>query len=184
MRQHPSKCREAAGFTLIEILIVIVIMGILATFVSLKIGNRALDDRLQTESERFEQLVKLAQEESQVKGVPIGLRFTTSGYQFLALNDKREWVDYGQGALRPRPLMAPFYAELHVEGRMIPPAQDQKPGASSRDEKQKIQPQIVLLPGGESSAFSVDVKAQNYASYFHIESDVLGRLQFERRSLQ
>ena len=106
MRQ-PSPLRGASGFTLIEILVVMVIVGILATFATLKIGNRSMDDRLQTESERFEQLVKLAQEESQVKGIPIGLRFTTSGYQFLSLNDKGQWVDYGQGALRDRPLIAP-----------------------------------------------------------------------------
>lgn len=182
--RHPFDRSKAAGFTLIEMLIVIFIIGILATFVGLKMGNRQLDDRLQTESQRFEQLVKLAQEESQMKGIPIGLRFTTSGYQFLTFDDKGRWVEYGQGALRPRPLLAPFYAELHVEGRMVPPAQDAKPGATSADEKQKIQPQIVLLPGGESSAFAVDVKAQNYLSYFHIESDALGRIQHERRSLQ
>ncbi len=181
MRQHPDR-RQAAGFTLLEILVVIFIIGVLATFVSLKIGSRALDDRLQTESERFEQLVKLAQEESQVKGVPIGLRFTTGGYQFLALNDKGQWQDYGQGALRARPLTAPFYAELHVEGRMVAPAQDGQPGPGP--DQQKVQPQIVLLPGGECTAFAVDVKAQNYASYFHIESDALGRMLHERRSLQ
>jgi general secretion pathway protein H len=183
VRQRPHR-RGARGFTLIEILVVIVIMSVLATFVGLKIGNRALDDRLQTESERFEQLMKLAQEESQVKGVPIGVRFTTSGYQFLSFNDKGQWVEYNQGALRTRLLLTPFYAELQVEGRMVAPAQDDKPGADLDNQKKKIQPQILLLPGGESSAFAVDVKAQNYPSYFHIESDVLGRIQRERRSLQ
>jgi len=182
--RQPSPLRGASGFTLIEILVVMVIVGILATFATLKIGNRSIDDRLQTESERFEQLVKLAQEESQVKGIPIGLRFTTSGYQFLSLNDKGQWADYGQGALRDRPLIAPFYAEVQVDGRSVAPAQDQQAGASINDQSQKILPQILLLPGGESSAFAVDVKAQNYLSYFHIESDVLGRIQFERRSLQ
>ena len=182
MRQPPHR-REAPGFTLIEILVVIVIMGVLATFATLKIGNRALDDRLQTESERFEKLVELAQEESQVKGVPIGLRFTTSGYQFLSFNEKGQWVEYNQGALRTRQLVAPFYAELQVEGHTVAPAQDDKPGADLDNQKQKIQPQILLLPGGESSAFAVDMKAQNYPSYFHIESDVLGRIQHERRSL-
>jgi len=183
VRQLPER-NGISGFTLIEILIVMVIVGILATLVTMKIGNRAVDDRLQTESERFEQLVKLAQEESQVKGIPIGLRFTTSGYQFLAINEKGQWAEYGQGALRARPLDAPFYAEVQVDGRTVAPVQDQQSSASIDDQSQKILPQILLLPGGESSAFAVDVKAQNYPSYFHIESDVLGRIQFERRSLQ
>jgi general secretion pathway protein H len=183
VRLYPDRS-DASGFTLIEILIVMVIVGILATLVTLKIGNRAVDDRLQTEAERFEQLVKLAQDESQVKGIPIGLRFTTSGYQFLAINDKGQWAEYGQGALRPRPLIPPFYAEVQVDGRSVAPAQDQQSATSINDQSQKILPQILLLPGGESSAFAVDVKAQNYLSYFHVESDALGRIQFERRSLQ
>ncbi len=180
-------CRQKvrqAGFTLIEVLIVIFIIGILATFASLKIGSRSLDDRLQNESERFEQLVKLALEESEVKSVPIGLRFTTSGYQFLALDEKGQWANYSEGALRPRPLVAPFYAELQVEGSMVPPAQDQPAGGLALDQEQKIQPQILLLPGGEVTAFAVDIKAQNYAFYFHVESDALGRIQYERRALQ
>ena len=78
----------------------IVIVGILATFATLSIGNRAMDDRMQDEGQRFVQLFKLAEEESQIKGMPIGLRFTDKGYTFLVMNDKRLWVDYGQGVLR------------------------------------------------------------------------------------
>jgi len=172
------------GFTLIEILVVIFIIGILATFAALKVGNRTLDDRLQTESERFAQLMQLAQEESQVKGMPIGLRFTSSGYQFLAPDEKGQWIDYSQGALQKRPLQTPFYAELQVEGRMVPPAQDQQPGSLALNQEQKVQPQILFLPGGEVTAFAVDMKVQGYPYYFHIESDALGRMQFGRRALQ
>jgi general secretion pathway protein H len=165
-------------------MVVMFILAILATFISLKIGNRTLDDRLQTESERFEQLVRLAQEESEVKGVPIGLRFTTSGYQFLSLDDKGNWTDYSAGALRPRPLAPPFFADLQVEGRAVPPAQDQQPGALALDQEQKLQPQILLLPGGEATAFAVDLRVQGYPYYFHVESDALGRMLDERRVLQ
>lgn len=182
-----SRRSAAAGFTLLEVLIVIVIIGILAAIVGLKIGNRALDDRLQAEAERFEQLVRLAQEETQVKGIPLGLRFTTSGYQFLDLDDKGAWVDYNNGVLHKRNLVAPFFAELHVEGRMVPPEQDQKPVSDPRDPnsaKNKLQPQILLLPGGETTAFAVDLKVQNYPSWFHIESDALGRVRLERQYLQ
>jgi general secretion pathway protein H len=181
MNRPDPRSARSAGFTLLEVLIVITIIGILAAVMGLKIGNRAMDDRMQAEAERFYQLVQLAQEETQVKGVALGLRFTTSGYQFLALNDKGQWAEYGNGVLRTRVLDPAFYAELHVEGRMVPPAQDQQRGGGLNDEKNRVLPQILLLPGGETTAFAVDLKAQNYPSWFHIESDALGRLREERQ---
>ena len=172
---------RSAGFTLIEVLIVITIIGILAAVMGLKIGNRALDDRMQAEAERLYQLVQLAEEETQVKGVALGLRFTDTGYQFLALNDKGQWAEYSNGVLRTRAFDPAFFTELHVEGRMVPPAQSQQRSGALDDDKNKLQPQILLLPGGETTAFAVDLKAQNYPSWFHIEADALGRLREERQ---
>ena len=163
----------------------IVIVGILATFATLSIGNRAMDDRMQDEGQRFVQLFKLAEEESQIKGMPIGLRFTDKGYTFLVMNDKRLWVDYGQGVLRYRPVAQPFYTELHVEGRLVPPAVDEdKPGIDPEEARRKVQPQIMILPGGETTSFALDLKVLNYRAYFHVEADALGRMQYERRTLQ
>lgn len=185
------------GFTLLELLAVIVIIGIIVTFASLSIGNRALDDRLEAEAKRLEQLLRLAEDEADLKGIAIGLVFTKDGYRFLTPSSTQSWDDYAQsGVLRSRALLQPFFAELRMEGRLIPPLPSAgeaetapaKPGAGAasddeKDEAKKLKPQVLLLPGGQMTPFTLDLKAPNYPSYFRIEGDLLGRVSRERRQL-
>jgi hypothetical protein len=158
----------------------------MATLVTLSIGNRGLDDRLELESKRMAQLIQLGEDEADLKGQPIGLRFTEDGYRFVSVDNSRKWVDYTQGGtLRPRALMQPFYVDLRVEGRPTPAAVDKPSDASSassnNDKDDGLKPQILLLPGGQMTAFTLDLRAPRYASYFHIEGDALGRITRERR---
>lgn len=186
------------GFTLLEIMIVIVIIGILATFATLSIGDRALDDRLEAEARRVEQILRLAEDEADLKGLPIGLRVGARSYRFLVVDNERHWRDYAEsGLMRSRQLLEPFYAELRIEGRLVPPAPDDPPPAGSAgaakpsakaaagattakpvDEAaaKALQPQAMLLPGSQMTPFTLDIRAPNYASYFRIEGDALGRI--------
>lgn len=178
------------GFTLLELLAVIVIIGIIVTFASLSIGNRALDDRLEAESKRIEQLLRLAEDEADLKGVAIGMVFSKDGYRFLAADTSRNWVDYAQsGILRSRPLLQPFFVELRMEGRLIPPlpaaSETEAPRAGeAEDESKKLKPHVLLLPGGQMTPFTLDLKAPNYPSYFRIEGDLLGRVTRVRKQAE
>ena len=176
-RSLETTTARTAGFTLIELLVVIVIIGILATFATLSIGNRALDDRLEVESKRLEQTLKLALEEAETKGIDIGFSYNQEQYQFLALDKSGIWTPYvASGPLRPREIPAPFYFELQIEDRPVMPA-----SVSTDSKDKKVEPQILLLSSGEVTAFSVDIKAENYDPYYHIQADTLGKFQRERR---
>jgi general secretion pathway protein H len=157
-------------------LVVVVIIGILAAFATMSIGNRALDDRLEVESRRLEQTMRLASEEAEAKGVEIGFRYTQYGYEFLATDKDGKWQPYAEsGPLRGRTLATPFFAELHVEGRLVPPAVP-----AEEDKDKKIVPQLFLLSSGEVTAFAMDIKAENYAPHYHLEADTLGRFTLTR----
>lgn len=175
-RALSTSTTRAAGFTLIELLVVIVIIGILATFATLSIGNRALDDRMEVESQRLEQILRLASEEAETKGIEIGFRYTQEQYEFLATDKDGHWAPYtSSGPLRPRLIPQPFYLDLQVENRPVAPASND-PG----NKEQKIEPQIMLYSSGEVTAFTVDVKADNYAPFYRLQADALGKITRER----
>lgn len=196
------------GFTLVEVMVVILIVGILATFLSLSIGNRAVEDRMEVEARRLQQLVQLASEQAQLQGVEIGLRYTEQGFEFLALTDAGRWQSFDGGPLRPRQVAAPFYLQLFVEGRAIPPlkvdrekedrerqrlaeADHETAGQAAetdqpRDRDQRepaqdsVQPQVFLLSSGESTAFALDLRLRDYPGYYRLDCDLLGRCRLER----
>jgi general secretion pathway protein H len=200
-RSQPQKrAGFEAGFTLIEIMVVIVIIGILATFVSLSIGNRTNDDRLQSESKRMQQLIAFAAEQAQIQGIEIGLRTTTEGFEFLSMDNNGLWQSVQDGTLRPRQIAQPFYLELTVEGQKVKPVEvdhdeerrlkedddkkkDKDDGELNLDSKPKNRPkpQVFLLSSGDATAFQLDLKLKNYASYYRLDCDVLSRCTLARQ---
>ena len=170
----PASRLPPDGFTLLEILIVVLIMGMMATFAVLSIGGRALDDRMDTEARRLDELLLLAADEAVLQGVELGFVYTTDGYAFLTLKDG-EWIPVPNfESLRPRTLADPFYLELRVEDRPVPPVKMDEP-------KEKLKPQVTLLSSGESTGFSLRVRAHDYGVYFQIDGDAMGRMKMERK---
>lgn len=83
-RQH------ALGFTLLELLVVMVIAGILLGMVSFKAMP---DDRqvLQQDAQRIAVLLQLARDEAIVRNCPIAFEAEPNRYRFL-IREKQEWL--------------------------------------------------------------------------------------------
>lgn len=166
------------GFTLLELLVVAVIIGIIASFAVLSIGRRALDDRLETEAHRLQELFSLAADEAVLQGAEIGFIQTPAGYQFLGLNRDGKWQPLEDaGALRARAVEEPFYLQLHVDGRAVPPPRE----AVDHDTREEIKPQVLLLSSGEATPFTLEIRARDYGPHYTLEGDLLGRTKLERR---
>lgn len=90
--------RGARAFTLLELLVVLMILGIAAGAVSLSVAPR--ESRvIEQEGERLAALFQLAQDEARVRGRPVEWQADGGGYRFLIGGRVPEAVD---DPLRPR----------------------------------------------------------------------------------
>ncbi|THD03182.1 type II secretion system protein GspH [Panacagrimonas perspica] len=188
------------GFTLIEILIVMVIIGVLATMVSLSIKGRAVDDRMQAESRRLEQLLRMASDEAQALGLEIGFRHTIPGFEFLTPDTVTgEWKLVEEPTFRRRAIPPPFYLELRIDGRLVKPAQPapvetkgedgegkKKSSAALKlndDDDKVIEPQVLILSSGEMTAFTLDLKLKDLPTYYRLEANAMGEITSKRLNI-
>jgi general secretion pathway protein H len=111
-----SRCRSGTGFTLIEVMVVLVIMGLFVGLVStiVRPDDRAL---LRLETERLAQLLDLAATESRLTGKRIAWTAEPSGYRFWRFSDDTDWSEiHDVDSLRPRVLPQGMkIASLRVE---------------------------------------------------------------------
>lgn len=185
--------RGIKGFTLLELLVVMVIIGVLASMVGLSVGGRATDDRMQAESQRLELLLRLASDEAQAKGLELGFRQTLEGFEFMSADPTTGvWAVVGEGSFRPRPIPEPFTLELRIEGRLIKPSTSTEATpatekkafdneASKKADETKNEPQILILSTGEMTAFTLDLKLKGVPRFYRIEGNAMGELSSGRK---
>lgn len=146
------RCRSAAGFTLIEILVVVVIIGIISAGVLLSVNVAGRDSDLEKESNRLVTLVNYAREQAELQTREYGVLFRDDGYEFLTYDVRRNvWRDvYEDDALRDRSLPGGLGMTLFVETR---PVVLTKP----KDAKDKT-PQITIFSNGDLTTFEATVE--------------------------
>lgn len=182
MSQHPKKLQNKPllkGFTLIEVMVVIVLIGLMASVVQFSFGGNEPEKLLEKESQRFSAIFNMAAEYSMLNNVELGLVIDTEDntYQFLGF-DGEKWVPAsGNKLLEPHAL--PEEMELVLELDDLPldePAlinvlreeeeSDLSFSGSELEEEKKLLPQVYILSGGDLTPFTLRFKfTETYDAY-------------------
>lgn len=144
-------CVKSAGFTLLEILVVLVIISIVIGFVSITVDTEP--EKLANEGDRLTALMRLASEEAIMNSREYRAVFRAKSYAFEKLSGG-EWQEISDGVFRPRELPGNFTFDI-TSG--IPP----ETLNSGRSEKARILAAIMLLSSGEVTPFELVVKSSS-----------------------
>jgi general secretion pathway protein H len=130
---------RSRGFTLIEILVVVLIIGIVSAGILLSVNLTGRDRDLEQESDRLLSLVNYAREQAELQTREYGVIFHDDGYQFVAYDARRGvWREvYEDDSLRLRKLPYGLDVKLIVDARavVLTPTSDVK--QTSQDKKPK-----------------------------------------------
>lgn len=169
----PSWC--SAGFTLLELLAVLIIVGVIASFAVLSVGDRGASDRLDREARRLGELLHIAGQEAILQSRELGVEFTPAGYRFLVL-DKEQWTALGgDDLLRERAFPAGFEIRLFLEG--LPVVLEKK--RKDKKDDNKAAPHLFLLSSGETSPFELTLIDPQAELRCRVKGDVMGGVTVE-----
>ncbi len=110
-----------SGFTLIEIMIVVVIIGVISAGVLLSVNLTGRDRDLEKESDRLLALVNYAREQAEMQTRDFGIVVHDDGYQFVVYDTRRQlWREvYEDDALHLRMLPSGLDFKLVVDARPV-----------------------------------------------------------------
>jgi general secretion pathway protein H len=157
--------RSSSGFTLIEMLVVVVIIGIVCTGIILSVNLAGRDNELQKEGDRLEALMKYAREQADLQTRDFGILFRDDGYEFLTYDVRRQaWRDvFEDDALHDRNLPEGLGIKLTVEKRPIVLT---KP----KDDTDKS-PQVIIFANGDLTDFQVTVEREGGVRSITVSQD-------------
>lgn len=157
--------RKQYGFTLIEVMLVMVLIGLIVSAVTFNPLNNRPEDQLEDASARFTGIFKVAAEYGLLNNIELGIVVKKNSYQFVAFNGT-DWQEIpAQDTVSSAEL--PEQLELRLELEDLPidgqnELFDTKSFFDKEDDfrgedqkKEKIIPQIFVLSGGDFTSFKL-----------------------------
>lgn len=157
------------GFTLLELLVVIVLLGIMTSFSVLSMGTSSVEREMEAEAKRLHALIKLVQEEAIIQAKEISMEINKKNYSFLEYKDKK-WIPLKNKVFKPRLIKEPlrFNVETEIKTKIF-------------EEKEGTPLRLYFLSSGEITPFQMRIYASDEPyPYYNLTANFAGQLKLER----
>jgi general secretion pathway protein H len=171
------------GFSLIELLVVVVIVGIVMSIAILSISLVGGDRAVRDEAQRVISLVEIAQDESLLQGREFGLEIMEGSYRFLELDPLAgQWTEIlGDETLRLRELPPEIELVLYIEDRRVLLKRDPLQIGDSEDRRSGVEsfvPHVLIYSSGDMTPFELHFLREIDDTLVAIRADLAGQIEF------
>ncbi len=180
--------RQAKGFTLIEVMVVVFIIGIILTFAKISIGPSEYR-QLKEEGLRIATLIELARQEAILDAQELSLVFKEKEYYFQVFNGEQWTAIEGDNILRLRTLPKRMQMDITIDGEPIEIAtlsvndeiqDDEEPGDDEKKtKKDEDAVRIFLLSSGEMTPFELFLRFEDEENGFLLTGTAVGEMEFK-----
>jgi len=157
--------RRVQGFTLLELLVVIVIISIIASYAVLSIGLLSPQSELEEHGKRIRALMMLASEEAVLQGQELAMQLDGDGYYFLSLKDKSWFRVNNDPVLRDRELPDHIRADIRIEG---------DPVQQTQTATQRQTPRVYFYSSGEITPFTLTLSSRDADQDYRLSGNIQG----------
>ena len=158
--------RAQRAFTLVELMIVMVIVGIIVTTIMVSLGGRDRDQELKGLARELALKLELARQETVQRNREWGLYIEEERYAFAEYDDVEEqWVELAFRPFDSEPLPEGLEVEVEAEGFTAEVLEDEDAGL----------PDVVVFSSGEQTPFTIRLRFDEEREPWVITSDGLSR---------
>ena len=157
---------RSAGFTLIEIMVVVFIIGLITAAAVITFGGEQRDTELDREAERLDALFDYVREQAELQTRDYGFRVNNVGYSFVVFDVlQNQWRTADEDdALRQREFPEGLEPQVVVDGRRI--VLDQK-----KRDLEEFKPQIMIFANGDLTSFEISLRREGAGAGARIYTD-------------
>ena len=180
--------RRQRGFTLVELLVVMLIIGLLTGVATVAVFSSSDNEKIKRAARTLQTTVELMAEEAQLQGADYGLLLLQDEddnwlYRWYRLLDESEREENSEEAdwwlplnTQVDPIFAATRLPRHIDLELQLETGERVRFRSGREEEL---PQILFFSNGEITPFQLQLASANGDSHYQLQADMLGRVIVE-----